>query len=284
MSIRRPGQRRPPVAPVVSEDFRPDVRPTAGALLLEVLPPVLTAAGLLLAWWLVVAIARPPVFILPSPEAVAARLLRDPGFFVANTGVTVFEALLGLLVGAGVAFALGVAMAHSRLLERAVLPLAILAKVTPIVTIAPLFLIWFGFGLLPKVLVAALITFFPTLINTVTGLRSVDSNMLDVLNSVSASRAQVFWRLRMPNAMPFLFAALKVSIPLSLIGAVVGEWVGAEQGIGNAIMRAHANLDMPTLFAGIVCLAVAGVAMSGLVAVLERAALHWHSSESGGSL
>ncbi len=241
-------------------------------------PPIVAIAALLAIWQAFVMVTQPPVYLLPSPGAVMERIAEDPLFFAGATGITVGEALLGLLVGAGFAFVLGVLMAHSRPLERGILPMAILMKVTPVVTVAPLFLIWFGFGITSKVLVAALITFFPTIINTVTGLRSIDGNMLDVMRSMNASKSRIFWHLRLPTAMPFLFSAIKVSVPLSLIGAVVGEWVGADRGIGHTIMLSHSLLDMPTLFGGIAFLAASGVIVTAGIAMLERAVLHWHAS------
>lgn len=245
-------------------------------VLWTVIPALGALAGVLLVWIGVVAIFQPPAYLLPAPAAVWERFAREPGFFIGNTAFTTMEAALGLLAGGGVAFLAGLVMASWRPLERALMPVAILVKVTPIVVVAPLLLIWFGFGLGPKIIVAALITFFPVLVNTVTGMRSADPAMLDVLRSVDAGPWRRFWHLRLPAAGPALFAALKVAIPLALIGAVVAEWVGAEVGIGQVMMKAHNQLDMPTLFASIICLAVVGAVLSGIASVAERAVLHWH--------
>jgi len=204
--------------------------------------------------------------------------MADPAYFYRQGLVTAFEALLGLALGGGCAFAVGIVMAHSRALERGVLPWAIALKVTPIVAVAPMFTIWFGFGLLPKVMIAALITFFPVLINTITGLRSVTPGSLDLARSLHASAAEVFFKLRLPSALPFLFAALKIAVPLSLIGAVVAEWGGATQGLGRVILLAHANLDMPELFAAVLVLASLGVLLMALLALAERRLLFWHEA------
>ena len=183
------------------------------------------------------------------------------------------------LLGAAVALVGATLMAHSRVIERSLFPLAILVKVTPVVAIAPLFVIWFGFGPIPKVLIASLITFFPVLVNGVTGFRSVDRGALDFMRSLRATRKEVFLTLRVPSAMPYLFAAFRVSIPLSVIGAVVGEWFSADRGLGSVIIVAHSNLDMVTLFAAIFVLSFMGIVLTALVAVIERRALFWHESK-----
>ncbi|HRC63327.1 MAG TPA: ABC transporter permease subunit, partial [Dehalococcoidia bacterium] len=174
-----------------------------------------------------------------------------------------------------------VVMAHSRPLERALYPLALVVKVTPVVAVAPLFIIWFGFGIWPKLLVAALITFFPMLVNAVTGLRDVDPAALDFLRSLHASRWQVFWRLRGPASLPYLFAALRISVPLALIGAVVAEWMSGDGGLGQVILIANGDFDTASLFAAVLVLAALAVLLSGALALLERTVLFWHESFEG---
>jgi NitT/TauT family transport system permease protein len=169
-------------------------------------------------------------------------------------------------------------MAHSRLAERALFPLAILVKVTPVVAVAPLLVIWFGFGLWPKVCVAALISFFPFLVNAVTGFRSVSPGAMEFVRSLQASPLRVFLKLRAPSALPYLFAALKVSLPLSLIGAVVAEWFSGDKGLGLVIFTANYQLDTPTLFAAIAVLAVIGVVLNTAAALVERRVLFWHEA------
>jgi NitT/TauT family transport system permease protein len=150
--------------------------------------------------------------------------------------------------------------------------------VTPIVAIAPLLTIWFGFGLLPKVFIAALIVFFPVMVNALVGFRSVNANALALMESLAASRAEVFLRLRLPSSLPYLFAAFRVSIPLSVIGAVVAEWFSGDQGLGAVIYVANNNLDMKTAFAGVFTLAVIGVALFVITSWVERRVLFWHES------
>lgn len=248
--------------------------------LLYLVPPALALLLGSAVWEIWTRIRDVPEYIVPAPSQVASRLISDPGFFGQHGAVTLVEALAGFGLGTTVALIGATLMAHSRFIERTLLPIAILVKVTPIVAVAPLFVIWFGFGPVPKVLIAALITFFPVLVNGVTGFRSVDRGSLEFVRSLDASRRQIFLLLRVPSAMPYLFAAFRVSIPLSVIGAVVGEWFSGDRGLGSIIIVAHSNLDMPTLFAATVVLALIGIALTILVSAIERKVLFWHESSS----
>jgi NitT/TauT family transport system permease protein len=253
-------------------------RRRAPRLALTVVPPLIVAALALLAWHVYVAVTGVPIYLVPGPAAVAERLVQSPGYFYGEGLRTTFQALLGLALGGGLAVAAAVLLAHSTALERGILPLAIALKVTPIVAVAPMFTIWFGFGMLPKVLIAALITFFPVLINAITGFRSVNPGALDVLRTLDASAWTVFWKLRVPSALPYLLSALKVAITLSLIGSVVAEWSGSGEGLGRVILLAHSNLDLPTLFAGVFVLATLGIALTAAASVVERRLLFWHDA------
>ena len=228
--------------------------PLASPALLYVVPPAVALTVVCVIWEVWTKASNTPVYIVPAPSVVLARLFGDLEYFIGHGLITLAEAAGGFLLGTAIALAGATLMAHSRLIERSLYPLAILVKVTPIVAVAPLFVIWFGFGSIPKVLIAALITFFPVLVNGVTGFRSVDPGALDFLRSIHASRRQVFTILRVPSATPYLFAAFRVAIPLSVIGAVVGEWFSADRGLGSVILVAHSNLDMPTLFSAILVL------------------------------
>jgi NitT/TauT family transport system permease protein len=243
-----------------------------------VLPPAvaLTLAGI--GWELWVHMRDTPVYILPAPSKVLDRLFSDLGFFARQGWTTLYEAVLGFFLGSSVAVLGAIVMAHSRLLERGLFPLAVLVKVVPMVAVAPLFVIWFGFGPMPKVAVAALITFFPVLVNAITGFRAVHPNALAFLQSLHASGVEVFLKLRVPSSLPYLFSAFKVAVPLSVIGAVVGEFFGASKGLGHLIVVANNNLDMPTLFAAIISLAILGITLVLLLSVLEKRLLFWHES------
>ena len=255
------------------------LRERVGALGLSyILPPVIALGVAGVAWELWTRLTDTPTYIVPAPSVVLDRLTGDIWFFIGEGMVTLAEALAGFALGTAVALAGAILMTQSRYIERSVLPLAILVKVTPVVAVAPLFVIWFGFGPVPKVLIVALITFFPVLVNAVTGFRSVDRGAMNFLRSVRASRREIFLKLRVPSAMPYLFSAFRVSTPLAVIGAVIGEWFSADRGLGSVIIVAHANLDMPTLFSAIFTLSVMGIGLTILMSVVEKRALFWHES------
>jgi len=247
-------------------------------LLTTVLPAAVGIGLALSAWEAWVRLRQIKVYLVPAPSRVAERLADEPLFFVEEGLKTLEGALLGFALGSFVAILLATVMAQSRYLERGIFPLAILVKVTPIVAIAPLLTIWFGFGLMPKVFIAGLIVFFPITVNALVGFRSVNPNALALLESLSASRMEVFLRLRLPSSLPYLFAAFRVAIPMSVIGAVVAEWFSGDRGLGSVIYIANNNLDMPTAFAGISTLALLGVGLFLLMTAIERRVLFWHES------
>lgn len=245
---------------------------------LLILPALTGLAVALSAWEVWIQVAEIEEYLVPAPSAVAERLYAEPWLFIGEGLKTLEGAMLGFAVGASVAIGLATIMAQSRLLERALFPLAILIKVTPIVAVAPLLTIWFGFGLMPKVFIAALIVFFPIMVNALVGFRSVDPNALALLESLAASRREIFLRLRLPSSLPYLFAAFRVSIPLSVIGAVVAEWFSGDRGLGSVIFIANNNVRMPTAFAGIFTLALIGVGLFLIASAMERRVLFWHES------
>jgi ABC-type nitrate/sulfonate/bicarbonate transport system permease component len=243
----------------------------------QVLPTALLIGAVLLTWEIAVRAWQVPAFLLPSPGAIGLRLASDPLFFVREGLVTLGEALGGLLIGGVLAFAAGLLMARWRWLERALLPVAIVAKVTPVVVIAPLFVLWFGFGVWPRLLIAALLAFFPILIGAVAGLRAVPTAAHEVLLTLDASPTEEVLLLRVPSALPQLFAALKVATTLALLGAVVAEWVGGDRGLGRAILLANSNLDTTTALAGVATIAGVGIALIGLLTLLERRYAFWQA-------
>ncbi|MDQ2952731.1 MAG: ABC transporter permease [Chloroflexota bacterium] len=220
-----------------------------------------------------------PGYLVPAPSAVAAKLIGDAPFFLREAAVTIAEASAGFALGTAVAFAIAAAMVRSRILERTLFPLAILVKLTPIVAVAPLFTLWFGFGSAPKVAIAALITFFPMVVNAFVGLRSADPQEVVFLETLGAGRGEIFTKLRVPSALPYLFSGARISLNLALIGAVIGEWTGADRGLGRVILVANANLDLATLFAAVLLLAAIGIAANAVVGSAERRVLHWHPAQ-----
>ncbi len=232
--------------------------------------------GFALGVWEAIVRARDiPSYLLPAPSLVFATLTTRAGHYAGAALVTLVQALAGLVSGLATGILIAILITYWTRIERGVLALAILVKATPMVAIAPLLTIWFGFGPLPKIILTGLITFFPVLINVHTGLLAADDAILAVLHSLSASRWEVFRYARWPSAWPYLFAALKVVAPLSLVGAVVAEWAGASAGLGRSMWLAYSNLNMPALFAAIFCLAFMGVSLYGFVTFAERRTLFW---------
>lgn len=231
----------------------------------------------LLLWQGVVWLADYPAFILPSPGAVATRLgsLLADGSLWFHTGVTLREVLAGLGLGALAATLLGYGLAHSPLAERLLAPFIVASQSVPTVAIAPLLVIWFGTGLLSKVLVCALIVFFPILVNTVVGLRSVERNLRDLMRTLEASRWQTVWLLEVPAALPVFLGGLKVGATLAVIGAVVGEFVASDRGLGYLLKQGQQLYDTPLIFVGIGTLVVLAQSLYGLVALAERSLLRW---------
>jgi ABC-type nitrate/sulfonate/bicarbonate transport system permease component len=247
-------------------------------LLGYILPPLAALFMLLIAWELYVDWRNISIIVVPPPSEVAERLFEDPGFFWEQAWYTLYEATLGLVIGSALAIGLAIVMAHSQTAERTVMPLALSLKMTPLVAIGPVLVIALGFGTEPKVAMAALLCFFPTLVNAITGFRDINTGALDFMRSINASGWQVFWKLRLPSALPYLFAALKVTYPLALTGAVVAEWFVGNRGLGLVIYRANSNLDTPTLFAAIAVLALTGIVIYGIISLVERRVLFWHES------
>jgi NitT/TauT family transport system permease protein len=228
-------------------------------------------------WEVIVSITRVPVYLLPAPSRVFQTLLQNPTLFANASLMTLGEALIGLLLGlvAGVAIASLLSLIPA--LEGGVMTLAILVKSTPLVAIAPLLTIWLGFGVLPKIVITALLTFFPVLVNVLSGLGQTDPALIDLFRAWNASRWEVFALLRAPSSLVYLFAALKISGPLALIGAVVAEWTGASGGLGRTMWLAYSNLNLPYLFAAIFILALAGIGLYQLLVWLERRVVFWQA-------
>lgn len=228
---------------------------------------------LLCVWELVVHVFNIAPFILPAPSQIFVKLIGNYALLLSHGSVTLVEAIGGFLLGATAGITCAIAMARSRVIERMLYPLVISSQTFPKEALAPIFVIWFGFGLLPKVIIAGLISFFPVVVNTTRGLLSVDPLILDLMRSLSASHRQIFLKVRLPNAIPYLFAALKMCITLSVIGAVVGEFVGASAGLGHLIRLANSELATDLMFAALVALGLMGTSLFLLVDGLEKTAL-----------
>jgi len=232
--------------------------------------------GLLL-WEALARLNHYPAFILPLPGQVWGRFLTvlANGTLLQHAWVTLSEVLAGLALGLIVASTLGYVIAKSRGLERALTPYIVASQSIPIVAIAPLLVIWFGSGLRSKVLICALIVFFPILINTIVGVRSVEPDLRDLMRSLKATRWQTFLKLELPAALPILLGGLKIGATLSVIGAVVGEFVGADRGLGFLISFGRGQYDTALVFVAVAGLVVIAIGLYGLVALLEKLLLQW---------
>ena len=245
----------------------------------QLIPTAAFLITVLSAWEMVTRALRVPTYLMPGPLLIASRWVSDIEFLLLEGGITLLEALAGLFLGGGVALVAALLMARWRWLERAVLPIAIVAKVTPVVIVAPLFALWFGFGPLPRVLIAALLTFFPVLIGAVSGLRAAPRAARDVFATLNATPYEDAFMLRLPYALPQLFAAIKVSSTLALLGAAIAEWVSGDRGLGRAVLLANSNLDTPGALAGVATIGLFGIALIGLITLLERRVLFWAGDE-----
>ena len=242
------------------------------------LPPTVLVVILGVAWS-VIADAHP--YILPRLSEVGWTLVDEPLLFLENTWSTLQIALTGVAFGAGSAFLLALLMSEISMVRRALMPLAVVLNVTPVIAITPALVVAFGFGMTPKVVVTAIITFFPVLINVTTGLRSIPTPVLHVFETLHASRTEVLFRLRIPSSLPYTLAALRVVFPLSVVGAVVAEFVaaGSSGGLGTMIRNSAATARLDHVYAAIACLAAMGVLLLVLVTVVERRLLFWHESQ-----
>lgn len=238
--------------------------------------PLALVVGLL-AWEGLVRWQDYPPFILPGPALVWRKLLGviADGTLARHAAVTLAEVALGLALGLSAAVTLGYILGKSRTLDRLLSPFIVTSQTIPIVAVAPLLVIWFGSGLTSKVLVCALITFFPTLVSTMVGIRGVDPDLRELMRSLRAGRGQVFRLLELPSALPVIIGGLKLSVILSVVGAVVGEFSGADVGLGFLINLARGVLDTPLMFVAVFSLVVIAQALYLAVAALEAVALRW---------
>jgi len=241
-----------------------------------VLPPFLFSVLFLLAWELYCRWRDISESALPPPSAVGDALWENRSLLVDNAWVTIQEILLGLAIAVVVGVGLGALIRSSPVVERALYPWLVVSQLVPIPAIAPVFVIWFGFDMRPKVLVVALVSFFPIVVNTVDGLRAADPELIDLLRTLRATRRRIFRVARLPAALPFVFSGLKVSAAFSVIGAVFGEWVGASEGLGYLVLILNNQTDTAGVFAVVTLLAVIGIGLFGLVSLVERLLLPWY--------
>ncbi len=248
----------------------------------NILPAILSIAFALLAWQVTVQVTQLPRFILPAPADVWARFVKAlmDGSLLYHTRITLAEIVLGLLSGILFATVTGYMLAKSRSLEKILSPYLVASQAIPVVAIAPLLVIWLGDGILSKVVICALIVFFPVLVNTVVGVRAVPTALYDLMHSIRATRLQILLKLELPASLPVLLGGLRIGATLSVIGAIVGELVDAEQGLGFLLQLGDFQYDTSMVFVAVFTLIALALSLYGVVTLLERRFLKWQNTSS----
>nr|VFK41873.1 MAG: NitT/TauT family transport system permease protein [Candidatus Kentron sp. SD]VFK47782.1 MAG: NitT/TauT family transport system permease protein [Candidatus Kentron sp. SD] len=237
--------------------------------------PALTFFGLILLWEIVDAVFEVKKIIAPAPHEIALAFVTEWRALFKATGITMLESVLGFILGSLVAFMLAILFVYSSTLRIAIYPYAVALKSTPLIAIAPLLILWFGNGLLSKIVMAALVAFFPVLVNAVDGLTSVEKDALSLMRSLSASQWQIFWKIRFPHSLPFIFSSLKIASSLAVVGAVIGEFTGSTSGIGHLINTSSYYLDTDVMFAAILMISSGGIIFFGIVSLAEKRIVFW---------
>jgi len=243
------------------------------------LRPLIFLLLLIVLWDGAIRVFHIPPYQVPAPYDVVVTLWQEWPKLLAEAWPTTVATVEGFLLSAAFGIPVAMAIAGSRTVESYVYPLLVFSQSIPKIAVAPLFVVWFGFGMLPKVLSAFLLGFFPVVVSAVQGFKSVEPDMLDLARAMEASRLQIFRMVSLPHAMPAIFSGLKVSITLAVVGAVVGEFVGSNSGIGYVLQRSIGNFELPTMFAALVILALIGVILFWILDLIERFAIPWHASQ-----
>lgn len=237
--------------------------------------------GVFIIWEVAVWVTAAPSFILPAPSMVAVEIGSDPIWYARHAGYTIGACLLGFFLALVIGVLAAVGIVYSRLLENTLYTLLVSLNSIPKIALAPLFIIWMGTNLSSKVAISMLIALFSIVIDSVLGLRSVDPEVLDMAKSMRAKPIQVLWKIRFPAALPAMFAGMKVAISLALVGAIAGEFVASQVGLGYVILTAQGMFQIPRVFAAIVLLGILGTILFYLVGIVERIVVPWHVSQRG---
>jgi NitT/TauT family transport system permease protein len=245
----------------------------------------LVIIGFFLVWQFSVMIFHVREFILPSPLSALEHLLLpqpDANYnWAVHIGATIYEVLISFAVTSLIGVAIAITMAWSSLLNDMMLPVFIFVNSLPIIAVAPIILLWFGYGIFTNVLVAFLVSFFPVVINTAAGLNEVEEDLLDLVRYLHASKWQVFVKIQFPNSLPYIFSGLKICSTMCVVGAIVGEFIASDKGLGYIIINSQYTMDTPPIFAALILVSLIGVALFGLVSLSEKILMPWHRSETG---
>ncbi|MCX0274957.1 ABC transporter permease [Nocardia zapadnayensis] len=252
--------------------------PSPSTLWSTVWRPLALVAALVVAWWAVTEFELVEPYILPSPADTWRTAADNSAYLLQNTWVTTYETVVGFVIAALIGEAVALVMIYSRGIERTMYPLILFAQVIPKIAIAPLFIVWLGFGTSPKILVAVLMAFFPIVIAGMAGLRSVDPEILELTSTMGASNWKTFVKVRFPASLPQLMSGLKIAATLAVTGAVVGEFVGANEGLGYVILQANGNIDTAMLFAALIIMSVLGIILFAIIEIAEQFLIPWHAS------
>jgi NitT/TauT family transport system permease protein len=245
-----------------------------------VIGPLVGAAGVVLIWQAAVVLLHVKAYLIPAPTAVARAMVDNWSLLLQNVWPTTLESLAGFAIGNLFAIGLAIVFVHSRTLEQTFYPMAVVLRTIPIVAVAPLLVLLLGQGYAPKIAIAALISFFPTLVNMIRGFGSVDPQALELMRVLSASKTEVFFKLRLINSLPFLFAALKIATGACVIGAIVAEWIGSDSGLGVLVINATTQFETPLLYATMAVASAMALVFFGVVVVLEKLIVRWESDEA----
>ncbi len=248
----------------------------------RILAPLFLLLLLLGVWEILVRWFDVQAFILPAPSQILVSFVENMGLLTWHGAVTFSEILLGLLLGGLGGILLAIVVFYSPLLDKALYPLIIGSQMIPVFAIAPILIVWMGYGLWPKVTVAALISFFPLVVTVSDGLREPSEEAVDLFRSLGATRRHIFWKLRLPASLPTVFSGLKVSATLAVVGATIGEWVGSSRGLGYLMLQSNARLRMDLVFAAILMLALLGLLLFGVLRIIERRVVHWRTAKADG--
>ncbi|MFQ6397963.1 ABC transporter permease [Nocardia sp. KC 131] len=240
--------------------------------------PLALVAVLVVAWWAVTKFELVEPYILPSPADTWRTAADNSTYLLRHSWVTTYETVVGFIIAALIGEAVALVMIYSRGIERTMYPLILFAQVIPKIAIAPLFIVWLGFGTSPKILVAVLMAFFPIVISGMAGLRSVDPEILELTSTMGASNWKTFVKVRFPASLPQLMSGLKIAATLAVTGAVVGEFVGANEGLGYVILQANGNIDTAMLFAALIIMSMLGIILFAIIEIAERFLIPWHAS------
>ncbi|HLS92363.1 MAG TPA: ABC transporter permease [Microbacterium sp.] len=243
--------------------------------------PIVFLAIVVAAWWISTESGAVAPYILPSPSDTWAAFADNAPYLLDHTWVTTYETVIGFVIAVVIGVLVAVVMVYSSGLEKTFYPIILFAQVIPKIAIAPLFIVWLGFGAGPKILVAVLMAFFPVVISALSGLRSIDPEILQLTSTMGAGRIKTFLKVRLPAALPELLSGLKVAATLAVTGAVVGEFVGANEGLGYVILQANGNLDTAMLFAALIIMSLMGVLLFAFIQIAERFLIPWHASRRG---